>query len=140
MQALDGSIHFSASDLLGHINCRYLTNLDLKVVKGILVKPTIRDPGLDVLIERGRRHEQSYLEHLQKDRGSSYLDRWCRCECDVGGQTLAAIKTGLPTKECLPGLLHLLTSCRLLNRPPPDVRLWHKCEVLTGSGNVCCLG
>jgi hypothetical protein len=52
MQALDGSIHFSASDLLGHINCRYLTNLDLKVVKGILVKPTIRDPGLDVLIER----------------------------------------------------------------------------------------
>ena len=96
MQALDGSIHFSASDLLGHINCRYLTNLDLKVVKGILVKPTIRDPGLDVLIERGRRHEQSYLEHLQKDRGSSYLDRWCRCECDV------ARRLRLSKRACLP--------------------------------------
>jgi hypothetical protein len=60
MQALDGSIHFSASDLLGHINCRYLTNLDLKVVKGILVKPTIRDPGLDVLIERGRRRMSAF--------------------------------------------------------------------------------
>jgi hypothetical protein len=22
----------------------------------------------------------------------------------------------------------------------PDVRSWHKCEVSTGSGNVCCLG
>src|SRR6266851_16470 len=65
MQALNGSIHLSASDLVGHINCRYLTDLDLKVVKGTLAKPTIRDPGLDLLIERGQRHEQSYLEHLK---------------------------------------------------------------------------
>ena len=66
-QASDGSIHLSATDLVGHINCRYLTNLDLKVVKGTLAKPMIQDPGLDVLIERGRRHEQGYLEHLQRN-------------------------------------------------------------------------
>lgn len=43
---------------------RYLTDLDLKVAKGLLAKPTYQDPGLDVLIERGRQHEQGYLEHL----------------------------------------------------------------------------
>ena len=39
----------------------YLTDLDLKVAKGLLAKPTYQDPGLDVLIERGRQHEQGYL-------------------------------------------------------------------------------
>jgi uncharacterized protein len=81
---------------MGHLNCRYLTSLDLKVVKGILAKPAIHDPGLDVLIERGRRHEQGYLEHLQK-RGLAVttidgvgVDAASFC------QTLAAIKSGAP--------------------------------------------
>jgi hypothetical protein len=59
------TIQLSASDRVGHINCRYLTDLDLKVAKGALAKPTYQDPGLDLLIERGRLHEQGYLEHLK---------------------------------------------------------------------------
>jgi uncharacterized protein len=66
MQSIDNSLRLSASDLIGHTNCRYLTNLDLKVVEGTLAKPVIYDPALEVLVERGRRHEQGYIEHLQK--------------------------------------------------------------------------
>ena len=54
----------SATDLVGHINCRYLTQLDLKVARGTLSKPAYYDPTLEVLVERGRRHEQAYLDHL----------------------------------------------------------------------------
>ena len=64
MQASGSAIQLSASDLVGHINCRYLTDLDLRVARGTLAKPAYRDPGLDLLIERGRLHEKGYLEHL----------------------------------------------------------------------------
>jgi hypothetical protein len=50
---------------VGHLNCRYLTSLDLAVAKGALDKPSVWDPVLEVLAERGALHEQSYLEHLE---------------------------------------------------------------------------
>ena len=53
MLTVDGAVHLSASDLVGHLNCRYLTSLDLAVAKGTLAKPFIRDPVLEVLAERG---------------------------------------------------------------------------------------
>jgi len=96
MQAFDSSIHLSASDLVGHINCRYLTNLDLKVVKGTLAKPTIRDPGLDLLIERGQRHEQSYLEHLKGNGLAITSIEGVGVEATSVAQTLAALKAGVP--------------------------------------------
>jgi hypothetical protein len=42
MQQNGGAIVFSAGDLVGHLNCRYLTHLDLKVVQGELAKPRPR--------------------------------------------------------------------------------------------------
>jgi hypothetical protein len=36
---LDGVVFLSASDLVGHLNCRYLTSLDLTVAKGERPKP-----------------------------------------------------------------------------------------------------
>lgn len=65
MQLTANTLQFSASDLVGHINCQYLTQLDLKVARGAMAKPSYYDPTLEVLIERGRRHEQGYLEHLR---------------------------------------------------------------------------
>jgi uncharacterized protein len=59
------TIQLSASDLVGHLNCRNLTELDLAVAKGALAKPKVWDPGLDLLRERGFRHEQGYIEHLR---------------------------------------------------------------------------
>src|SRR4029077_19274872 len=64
MFEIDSMMCLSASDLVGHLNCRYLTSLDLAVAKGERPKPFVWDPLLEVLAERGALHEQSYLKHL----------------------------------------------------------------------------
>lgn len=55
----------SASDIVGHLNCRHLTGLDRAVAEGALAKPKVWDPLLQILSERGSAHEQAYIEHLQ---------------------------------------------------------------------------
>jgi len=65
MQRIGEALQLSASDLVGHLNCRYLTELDLKVADGELEKPRVWDPVLETLAERGRLHEQGFIEHLQ---------------------------------------------------------------------------
>jgi len=62
------AIHLSASDLVGHLNCRHLTALDMEVAQGTLPKPQHWDPLLEILRERGHRHEASFVAHLQ-DQG-----------------------------------------------------------------------
>ena len=59
MLKIDGAIEFSASDLVGHLNCRYLTDLDLAVANAVLGKPKRCDPMLDLLRERGAIHEKT---------------------------------------------------------------------------------
>ena len=66
MQKISNAIQLSASDLVGHLNCRNLTELDLAVAKGALAKPRTWNPLLDVLRERGLRHEQGYVDHLRE--------------------------------------------------------------------------
>ena len=63
-------IYLSASDLVGHLNCRHLTALDLDVALGTLAKPKHWDPLLEILQERGRRHEAEFIDHL-RDQGFS---------------------------------------------------------------------
>ena len=71
MQRSGEAIVFSAGDLVGHLNCRYLTQLDLKVAQGELARPKIRDdPTLNALIERGRIHEQGFVERLSSQGGT----------------------------------------------------------------------
>ena len=64
MLKIGNAIQLSASDLVGHLNCRNLTELDLAVAKGTLAKPRTWNALLDVLRERGLRHEQGYVDHL----------------------------------------------------------------------------
>lgn len=64
MKTAGGSLILSAYDLVGHLNCHYLTQMDIAVAKGTLPKPQHWDPLLDILRERGLRHEQAYLDHL----------------------------------------------------------------------------
>jgi hypothetical protein len=45
-------IQLSASDLVAHLNCRYLTDLDIAVANGALAKPKRWDPLLETLRER----------------------------------------------------------------------------------------
>jgi uncharacterized protein len=65
MHKITGTLTFSAGDLVGHLNCRYLTALDIKVARGGLEKPKVWDPALEVLAERGALHEQGFIDHLK---------------------------------------------------------------------------
>ncbi len=66
MQKLGELIRFSASDLVGHLDCHHLTALDAAVARGSASKPKIWDPVLEALVERGRAHEREYVEHLKQ--------------------------------------------------------------------------
>jgi predicted RecB family nuclease len=64
LQALDGVLVISATDLNNYLACEYLTTLDLKVVAGEIVRPKDRPGQSDLLSKLGGEHEQSYLRRL----------------------------------------------------------------------------
>ena len=64
MKTVGGSFELSATDLVGYLNCRHLSDLDRAVAEGALAKPKVWDPLLQILWERGAIHEQNYVEHL----------------------------------------------------------------------------
>jgi len=95
MQQVDKQMRFSASDLVGHLDCHHLTALDAAVARGSLNKPKIWDPVLQTLVERGLAHERQYVETL-KQSGVSVI------EIAGGGinvtqvdQTLEAMRSGV---------------------------------------------
>jgi hypothetical protein len=65
MHHLNNSIRFSASDLVGHLDCHHLTALDAAVARGSLTRPKIWDPVLQTLVERGITHERQYVETIK---------------------------------------------------------------------------
>jgi hypothetical protein len=65
MQMVGTSLQLSASDLVGYLNCRHLTNLDRRVADGALKMPSVWDPLLEILWERGAIHERNYIGHLE---------------------------------------------------------------------------
>ncbi len=64
MMKQGAALQLSASDLVGHLNCRHLTDLDFAAAHGRLERPHYHDPLLEILVERGERHEKDYLSHL----------------------------------------------------------------------------
>lgn len=65
MEQISKSVRLSATDLVGHLNCRHLTLLDRAVAAGALEKPRFWDPLFVTLLERGARHEQEFVDHLR---------------------------------------------------------------------------
>src|SRR5258708_34058641 len=65
MRSVGGTIELSAAELMGHLGCRHLTQLDLAVATGKEKAPKIWNPLLQLLWERGLAHERSYIEHLE---------------------------------------------------------------------------
>jgi len=96
MLIVDGSMQLSASDLVGHLNCRYLTSLDLAVAKGERPKPFVWDPLLEVLAERGALHEQSYLNHLGAEGLPIVKVGGVRVDESAVTETLKAMRDGVP--------------------------------------------
>ena len=66
MKKTGSEFDLSASDLVGYLNCRYLSALDRAVAEGVLAKPIVWDPLFQVLLERGSIHEQNYVAHLEQ--------------------------------------------------------------------------
>ena len=94
MLTVGGAVNLSASDLVGHLNCRYLTTLDLAVANGTLAKPLISDPVLEVLAERGALHERSYVDHLKASGLSVTAIDGVGADSSAVARTLEAMKTG----------------------------------------------
>jgi uncharacterized protein len=96
MLSVDGVVHLSASDLVGHLNCHYLTKLDLAVTRGELDKPSRWDPVLELLVERGALHEQNYLDHLELAGLSITRVDGIGIDANAVQQTLDAMRRGVP--------------------------------------------
>ncbi|MDK3075508.1 TM0106 family RecB-like putative nuclease [Sedimentitalea sp. JM2-8] len=94
MKNLNEFIQLSASDLVGHLNCAHMTELDLGVATGALKKPKVWDPLLEILRERGLRHELGFVEHLQDQGLSSQKIEGVDVTADAVAQTIAAMAAG----------------------------------------------
>ena len=66
MRITDGQVRFGAGDLVNHLACRYLTELNTQMAEGVLAAPGDRDTMLDLLQQRGLAHEEGYVQHLEE--------------------------------------------------------------------------
>ncbi|HEY7738847.1 MAG TPA: TM0106 family RecB-like putative nuclease [Candidatus Limnocylindria bacterium] len=67
MQLIDGQPVYSATDLVGYLECEHLTALERAALVGLVDRPHLNDPELDVLRRRGEQHERQYLAELEAD-------------------------------------------------------------------------
>lgn len=64
MKLIGENVRLSSRDLVGHLNCQHLTQLELQAATGDLRRPKPWDPALEALWERGFRHEREYVQSL----------------------------------------------------------------------------
>lgn len=94
---IDGAtIRLSATDLVGHLNCRHLTFLERSVARGLLAAPKIWDPALAALWERGKQHEASYIDHLAGQGLDIVVIGGVDVTSDAVAETEAALRAGAP--------------------------------------------
>ncbi len=67
MQLIDGRPVYSATDLVGFLECEHLTDLELGALAGHIERPVRADPELDRIRKRGEQHEERYLATLEAD-------------------------------------------------------------------------
>ncbi|MGO6789486.1 TM0106 family RecB-like putative nuclease [Rhizobium ruizarguesonis] len=96
MQRIGTQLILSAHDLVGHLSCHHLTALDLHVAEGALAKPARWDPMLEVLRERGLKHEQEFLDHLKAQGLDATVIEGVEVTDGTVGATLDAMRSGRP--------------------------------------------
>jgi predicted RecB family nuclease len=67
VRADNGHLSFSPSDVTAYLACEHLTQLELKVARGKLVKPDVEDAQAELIRRKGEEHERAYLEELLAD-------------------------------------------------------------------------
>ena len=99
MQNLGGAMVYSATDLVGYLECEHLTTLERAAIDGLVDRPKREDPELEVLQERGMQHEQRYLEYLQ-GQGLTVVDgRHLPDSSDALGRLEKIQRDGLLTRR-----------------------------------------
>ena len=66
MQLIDGRPVYSATDLVGFLECEHLTDLELGALNKFTKRPERADPELDRIRKRGDQHELRYLAALEE--------------------------------------------------------------------------
>lgn len=66
MHNADGVLVLSATDLVGHLECEHLTQLERMAALGEVKRPDRKDPALDLLSTLGEEHERYHLERYSK--------------------------------------------------------------------------
>src|SRR4030095_10738255 len=64
MQALNGRLILSPSDLNDYVECPHLTTLALEVARGTRRRPHVPEDHGDLLRRKGEEHEVAYLKDL----------------------------------------------------------------------------
>ncbi len=95
MRKTAGSLEFTATDLVGFLNCRHLSSLDLAVARGSLTRPEVWDPTLKLLWDRGSAHEEEYVAHLSVAGLDVIKIERTYPTADAESLTLAAMKAGV---------------------------------------------
>ena len=67
MQRIDTRLVYSATDIVGALECRHLAHLERAAVDGHLKRPMRADPVLDRIAQRGLEHEQRFLAELNSN-------------------------------------------------------------------------
>jgi predicted RecB family nuclease len=91
---VDSHLQLSASDLVGHLNCHHLTQLNLQVAQGARSKPEFWDPNLEILWERGAAHERAYVQHLRESGREIVEIEGVGITPTAVEQTVAAMRAG----------------------------------------------
>ena len=61
----DGTLRLSPTDLGNHLACAHLTQLELRVQRGELERPHVKDAYGEIIMAKGNEHERAYLERLE---------------------------------------------------------------------------
>ena len=85
MQQVVETLVHSATDLVGYLECRHLTDLERAAAFGYRARPTRDDPVLDRIAQRGTEHEERFRDTLSAqgiavttiamNKDQPYLDR-----------------------------------------------------------------
>jgi len=65
----EDKIVLSASDLVGHLNCRFLTKLDYEFASGLRAPPKDDSLHVEAIRRLGYAHEERFVAHLQEQFG-----------------------------------------------------------------------
>src|SRR5262245_17048907 len=80
MQATNGRLVLSPSDLNDHVECAHLTTLSREAVLGTRPRPHVPEDHADLLRRKGDEHEAAYLADLRAKGGQVIdviaADRW----------------------------------------------------------------